>query len=269
MSRSSIPSSNRRSQGENAPRHRVKNNLPGTPDFCPLVFRTEALERFIGHEPAAARAGDRRRCPARPARPHGGVSAAQGFASRATRSKASARRRTVSSDGAAPSAKPAASRSIVDELLRLQRIVIGDARFVNLGFARKAASSASMTAKPACRCPTISAPGTKTCHALIDGMIAFDRGPAQTARPCYRRRGPGLRLCLHSPVRGRQRPDSPLPDPPCPGSSADSIRRASSFRSPPRSWSGSTTIGACWKAYSQRLLPVIEWEPTESSTSAF
>ena len=27
--------------GHNSSRHRVKNNLPGTPDFCPLVFRTE------------------------------------------------------------------------------------------------------------------------------------------------------------------------------------------------------------------------------------
>ena len=32
--------------GENSPRHRVRNNLPGTPDFCPLVFRTPALDEF-------------------------------------------------------------------------------------------------------------------------------------------------------------------------------------------------------------------------------
>jgi hypothetical protein len=31
----------------NSPRHRVRNNLPGTPDFCPLVFRTEALKRYV------------------------------------------------------------------------------------------------------------------------------------------------------------------------------------------------------------------------------
>src|SRR5690606_978714 len=30
--------------GQTSSRHRVKNNLPGTPDFCPLVFRTESLE---------------------------------------------------------------------------------------------------------------------------------------------------------------------------------------------------------------------------------
>lgn len=35
-------------EGGSAPRYRVRNNLPGTPEFCPLVFRTEALERFVG-----------------------------------------------------------------------------------------------------------------------------------------------------------------------------------------------------------------------------
>lgn len=37
----------------NSPRHRVRNNLPGTPAFCPLVFRTEALERFAAIDFAA------------------------------------------------------------------------------------------------------------------------------------------------------------------------------------------------------------------------
>ncbi|KAA2218515.1 Fic family protein [Maribacter flavus] len=31
---------------ENSTRHRVKNNLPGTPEFCPLIRRTEKLESF-------------------------------------------------------------------------------------------------------------------------------------------------------------------------------------------------------------------------------
>jgi len=33
--------------GKNSPRHRVRNNLPGTPAFCPLVFRTPAIEELI------------------------------------------------------------------------------------------------------------------------------------------------------------------------------------------------------------------------------
>ncbi len=32
---------------ENSPRHRVRNNLPGVKDFCPLIRRTEKLDAYI------------------------------------------------------------------------------------------------------------------------------------------------------------------------------------------------------------------------------
>ena len=35
--------------------------MPGTPEFCPLVFRTPALDEFVAHGSGAARA--RRRAP--------------------------------------------------------------------------------------------------------------------------------------------------------------------------------------------------------------
>jgi hypothetical protein len=45
-----------------SPRHRLWNNLPGTPAFCPLVFRTEILDRFVRRDleqrAAAFSAGD-------------------------------------------------------------------------------------------------------------------------------------------------------------------------------------------------------------------
>lgn len=34
-------------KGINSPRHRVRNNLPGTINFCPLISRTEKLEKYI------------------------------------------------------------------------------------------------------------------------------------------------------------------------------------------------------------------------------
>ena len=34
-------------RGESSSRHRVINNLPGTPGFCPLIFKTEKLETYI------------------------------------------------------------------------------------------------------------------------------------------------------------------------------------------------------------------------------
>lgn len=32
---------------ENSPRYRVRNNLPGVKDFCPLIRRTEKLDKYI------------------------------------------------------------------------------------------------------------------------------------------------------------------------------------------------------------------------------
>jgi len=34
-------------QSSNSPRHRIKNNLPGNINFCPLIHKTEKLERYI------------------------------------------------------------------------------------------------------------------------------------------------------------------------------------------------------------------------------
>lgn len=34
--------------GTRSSRHRIINNLPGTPGFCPLIFKTDKLESFIG-----------------------------------------------------------------------------------------------------------------------------------------------------------------------------------------------------------------------------
>lgn len=34
-------------KGERSPRHRIINNLPGTPGFCPLIFKTPKLETYI------------------------------------------------------------------------------------------------------------------------------------------------------------------------------------------------------------------------------
>lgn len=33
--------------GEKSSRHRIINNLPGTADFCPLIYKTEILEQYI------------------------------------------------------------------------------------------------------------------------------------------------------------------------------------------------------------------------------
>ena len=36
--------------GKRSSRHRILNNLPGTPEFCPLIYRTSKLEQFISSD---------------------------------------------------------------------------------------------------------------------------------------------------------------------------------------------------------------------------
>ena len=145
-----------------SPRYRVKNNLPGTPAFCPLVFRTQALERFIGlNLPDRAReavADVPRDLLARTAAFLLLKDSRASYAIEGERPPQDRIQRWGRAIGEA-------GRQVLDrdELLRLQKIVIGDGRFTRLGFRRRAVSSASMTAKRACRCPIISTRGRRIC----------------------------------------------------------------------------------------------------------
>lgn len=118
--------------GERSPRHRVRNNLPGTPDFCPLVSRTETLDAFLAQD-LAARARD---------------AVAPVSADLLARAAAFLLLADSKSSFAIEGEQPRqdrigrwgraigeAGKLPVDlvELLRLQRVVLGDARFVELG----------------------------------------------------------------------------------------------------------------------------------------
>lgn len=118
--------------GSLSARHRVIDNLPGDSGFCPLVRRTEAIDAF-----AALDLGARTR-EAIGSTPADVVSRAAAFL------LLSDSRASFALEGESPPADRTArwGRAIaeagrrdlsVEELVRLQRIVIGDARFVELG----------------------------------------------------------------------------------------------------------------------------------------
>ncbi|MDP3746500.1 MAG: Fic family protein [Phenylobacterium sp.] len=113
-------------------RHRVIDNLPGTPAFCPLIRRTPALERFV------ARGLDGL------AREVVGRTHPDVLARAAAFLLLSDSRSSFYIEGERPSAQRAArwgqaigeagARPLtLAELEHLQRLVIGDARFVRLG----------------------------------------------------------------------------------------------------------------------------------------
>src|SRR5262249_47795842 len=119
-------------KGENSPRHRVRNNLPGTPAFCPLVFRTPVIEQFmaLNLEERAREIVSRV--------PRDLLARTTAFlllkdskssyvieGQRPPQDRIQRWGRAIGEAGRTPFS--------LDELLRLQRVVIGDERFVRLG----------------------------------------------------------------------------------------------------------------------------------------
>jgi hypothetical protein len=120
-------------RGETITRYRVRNNLPGTPGFCPLVRRSERLATLLGQNLAAeARAMVQRTAPDLMARAAAFLLLEDSKASYAIEGERPPQDRIQRWGQAIREAgkEPLSS----DELRRLQRIVIGDARFTRMGW---------------------------------------------------------------------------------------------------------------------------------------
>lgn len=248
-------------EGETAPRYRLKNNLPGTPDFCPLVFRTDKLERFIALDlPGRAAdivAGVPRDVLARTAaflllKDSKSSYAIEGESPPQDRIQRWGR--AIGEAGRAP--------LDADELLRLQRIVIGDDRFVTLGFRLEDGFVGEHDRETRLPLPDHISARPEDLQSLTEGMIAFDRGPAQDmdaviaaailafgfvyVHPFEDGNGRLHRYLIHHVLaqRGYNPPGVVFPV------SAAILEHIDTYRE---------TL----ESYSQRLLPLIRWEPTE------
>ncbi len=160
--------------GELSPRQRVRNNLPGTPEFCPLVFRTKGLEEFSAMDLA-------QRAQAAVADvPHDVLARTAAFlllkdskASYAIEGENAPRDR-IQRWGRAIG--EAGRRPIdLDELLRLQRIVIGDARFVKLGLRKEGGFVGEHDRESRLPLPDHISARPEDLPSLIDGLEAYDR----------------------------------------------------------------------------------------------
>lgn len=119
-------------EGDPSPRHKVSNNLPGTPAFCPLVRRTPDLAAF-----SQKALGERAREAMGRVRPDLVARAAAFILLNDSKSSFAIEGERPSGQRAARWGQAIAQAGVrplsLDELDRLQRIVIGDARFVRLG----------------------------------------------------------------------------------------------------------------------------------------
>lgn len=247
-------------EGENSPRHRVRNNLPGTRDFCPLVFRTPALERFVAmdlaHRARAVVAEVPRDLLSRTAAFLLHKDSRSSYAiegEHPPQDRIQRWGRAIGEAGNRPVDR--------DELLRLQKIVIGDARFVRLGLRQEGGFVGEHDRDSGSPLPDHISARPEDLPSLIDGMAAFDRGPAQGidaviaaavlafgfvyAHPFQDGNGRIHRYLIHHVLAQRGFNPAGVVFP----VSAAILERIDDYR-------------AVLGEYSRRLLPLIRWEPT-------
>ncbi len=119
-------------KGVNSPRHRIRNNLPGTVDFCPSIYKTAKLEAYI-KEDLSKKTSDLVR-----AVHHDILSRTSAFlllkdskasfnieGKKPSNSRAIRWGKVIGQAGTRPLSK--------EELLRLQQIVIESERFIKMG----------------------------------------------------------------------------------------------------------------------------------------
>ena len=249
-------------RSETSRRHRVKNNLPGTPAFCPLVFRTEALDRL-----SAMSLGIRAR-DAAAAIPKDVLARTAAFLLLKD-SKSS-----FSIEGEHPPhdrihrwgrAIGMAGQAPVDleEMLRLQQIVIGDARFIRLGLRTEGGFVGERDRETRMPIPDHISARPEDLPGLVEGLVTFAQDVAPELDPVVAAsvlafgfvyihpfedgNGRLHRYLVHHVLarHGFNPPGIVFPV------SAAILHRIGEYR-------------AALEDYSTRLLPVVEWEPTEA-----
>ena len=149
----------------------------------------------------------------------------------------------------------------LEELLRLQAIVIGDARFVKLGLREEGGFVGEHDRDTRMPIPDHISARPDDLRSLIDGMVAFDQGPAQALDPVIAAtalafgfvyvhpfvdgNGRIHRYLIHHVLAQRGFNPSGIVFP----ISAAILERLDDYR-------------AVLEGYSRRLLPVIDWRPT-------
>lgn len=160
--------------GETSPRHRVRNNLPGTPAFCPLVFRTPTVARFLAADMQARAGAAIARIP-----PDLLGRTAAYLLLKDTKSSYAIEGETPPQDRLQRWGKEIAEAGRhpldIEELLRLQRIVLGDDRMVRLGLREDGGFVGERDRDSGLPLPDHISARAEDVPPLIDGLLAFDR----------------------------------------------------------------------------------------------
>lgn len=158
----------------NSKRHRVKNNLPGSRDFCPMIRKTAALDRYMGlglsNQIKEIIGGIHPDVMARTAaflllKDSKASYAIEG--EKPAQNRAQRWGRAIGQAGKSPITK--------EELVRLQQIVIDNPRFTNMGFRQEEGFIGEHDRRHGTPIPEHISARWKDVKVLIDGLIAMDQ----------------------------------------------------------------------------------------------
>ncbi|MBL1436414.1 MAG: Fic family protein [Rhodobacteraceae bacterium] len=248
-------------KGTTSTRHRVRNNLPGSRDYCPLVRRTDALNAFVASkldEQAKAVIG----------RISGNILARTAAFLLLKDSKSS-----YAIEGESPphdriqrwgKAIGEAGKHPLDEdeFIRLQRIVIGkDDRFIKMGFRKEGGFVGEHEQETRMPLPDHISARHDDLSDLMRGLISFDHDYASEIDPVIASavlafgfvyihpfedgNGRIHRYLIHHALTARGFNPTGLAFP----VSAAILDRIDDYR-------------RVLETYSERLLPLIDWKPT-------
>ncbi|SDQ15781.1 Fic family protein [Pseudovibrio sp. Tun.PSC04-5.I4] len=165
-----------------SPRHRVRDNLPGTPLFCPLIFRNPDLEEFqqaqLQDKAMHAAAAVPKDLLARTAAFLLLKDSKSSFAiegERPAHDRIQRWGKAIAEAGKSP--------LNIDEFLRLQRIVIGDDRFVQLGLREEGGFVGMHDRETRMPIPDHISAKPEDLDSLMAGMITFAQDHAKHIDP--------------------------------------------------------------------------------------
>ncbi len=251
-------------EGDISTRHRVRNNLPGTPAFCPMVRRTTAIVSFQASKLAEE------------AREVIGRTRADVMARAAAFLLLSDSRASYQIEGERPPrdrlrrwgeaiSRAGRLRLSVSELEALQRQVIEDDRFVQLGLRTEGGFVGEHDRQTRAPIPEHISARPEDLESLVNGIVAFDeragRGGMDAvaaaaveafgfvyAHPFEDGNGRIHRWLVHHVLAaaGFAMPGLVFPV------SAVMLREIEAYKK-------------VLESHSRRLLPLIEWEPTREN----
>ena len=159
-------------RGETVTRHRIRNNLPGTPEFCPLIRRSDRLMSALGKDLAAeARAVVQRTAPDLMARAAAFLLLEDSRASYVIEGERPPQDRVQRWGQAIGEAGQ--QRLTGDQLLHLQRVVIGAARFTRLGWRTEGGFVGKRDRETNAPIPDHVGARPEDIASLVNGLVAY------------------------------------------------------------------------------------------------